>query len=463
MKHFIHSAAAIMSSFVCLVSCTEQESDLLSANQSSNNQLSIVTHTREGETPIASVYLFNANNAFVRTLQTDAAGDYSSASASVKLPAGSYTICAINSSGLSHFQLPDETTATPTSVISVAEGQTMGDLLMDMKTVTLTNGDNAPVDMELQRKVLELSSVTISQVPEDVIGVTVSVGSFSSAIQFNGTYVDTDPITCTFSLTHNTTTGNWESTPQQLVFPSIGRPSITITFNRGEEDTHSYTYNASAALSANNKYDITGTYTEVSFSGTITSQDWPADPIAIDFEFDESSTASNTTPDPNEGGDDPSSGTDDPNSGASDPADLPVVGQTYKGCYVVSVNSDTKKAVLISPTEKRSYNGGNGGASSWLNKLNIALSSWEVDGISGTWRIPTLEEMEDISAYPDVLGIRTGGCKEYFCLIGSELKEVSLNRKSENAGGYIEIISEDITDNYDVSTFLRPVIDISYD
>ena len=449
MKHFIHSAAAIMSSFVCLVSCTEQESDLLSVNQSSNNQLSIVTHTREGETPIASVFLFNANNAFVRTLQTDAAGDYSSASASVKLPAGTYTICAINSSGLSHFQLPDEATATPTSVISVAEGQTMGDLLIDMKTVTLTNGDNAPVDMELQRKVLELSSVTISQVPEDVTGVTVSVGSFSSAIQFNGIYVDTDPITCTFSLTHNTTTGNWESTPQQLVFPSIGRPSITITFNRGEENTHSYTYNASAALSANNKYDITGTYTEVSFSGTITSQDWPDDPIAIDFDFDESNTGNNSGG--NEGGSNADSG--------DETSEAPVVGQTYKGCYVVSVNSDAKTAVLISPTDGTGYDVTGTDATKWLNRLNSELLSWpSVDGVTGAWRIPTLAEIEEIAAFPNAFNIKLNTNINFFCLVNSELKAVQLNKKET----YITVKSDELKTEFGQSTHLRPVIEISY-
>lgn len=449
MKHFIHSAAAIMSGFVCLVSCNEQESDLLSANQSSNNQLSIVTHTREGETPIASVYLFNGSNAFVRTLQTDAAGDYSSASASVKLPAGTYTICAINSSGLSHFQLPDEATATPTSVISVAEGQTMGDLLMDMKTVTLTNGDNAPVDMELQRKVLELSSVTISLVPEDVIGVTVSVGSFSSAIQFNGTYVETDPITCTFSLTHNTTTGNWESTPQQLVFPSIGRPSITITFNRGEEDTHSYTYNASAALSANNKYDITGTYTEVSFSGTITSQDWPDDPIAIDFEFDESNIVNN--PSGNEG----SSST---GSGDSETNDPPVVGQTYKSCYVVSVDSEAKTAILLSPTEGTGYNVDGLNATTWLNYLNAVLLTWPaVEGISGSWRIPTLEEIQ-LFAQPTgiVSDIGQAESKYYFCMENSVLKIAPV----KNRDGEATIMNT--TTSYNDTRILRPVINISY-
>ena len=440
MKHFIHSAAAIMSSFVCLVSCTEQESDLLSANQSSNNQLSIVTHTREGETPIASVYLFNGSNEFVRTLQTDAAGDYSSASVSVKLPAGTYTICAINSSGLSHFQLPDEATATPTSVISVAEGQTMGDLLMDMKTVTLTNGDNAPVDMELQRKVLELSSVTISQVPEDVIGVTVSVSSFSSAIQFNGTYVDTDPITCTFSLTHNTITGNWESTPQQLVFPSIGRPSITITFNRGEEDTHSYTYIASSALSANNKYDITGTYTEVSFSGTITSQDWPDDPIAIDFEFDEGNTASS-----NSGGEGGGS-----NSGSGgETSETPEAGQLYNGYYVVSVDAANSEAVLLSNRYTKDVTQSN--YQTYLSNIPKPQNA------IGNWRIPTELECKTFLLDPATPGIFSENRENYFCYVGEDLTRCYAV-KSED-GTVTFTLLEAFFGNM---LYLRPVIDISY-
>lgn len=453
MKHFIHSAAAIMSGFVCLVSCNEQESDLLSANQSSNNQLSIVTHTREGETPIASVYLFNANNAFVRTLQTDAAG-YTSASASVKLPEGSYTLCALSPSDLSHFQIPE--TPTPTSAITLAEGQTMSDLLIGSATTTLSDGENGEVDLELQRKVLELSSITISQVPDDVTGVTVSIAPFYSAIQFNGEYVATDPVSATFTLAATATDGVWQVTPQQLVFPSKGVPTITVTFTRENEDPSIYTYTAESAFTANSKYNIAGTYTEplgVTLSGGITLQSWVTDPTAVNFEFDESNKGNNS------GGDE---GGSNAGSGGSETNDPPVVGQTYKGCYVVSVNSDAKTAVLLSPTEKRSYNGGNGGSNSWLNTLNTALSSWEVDGISGTWRIPTLEEMEDISAFPDALGISAGTRPKYFCLIDSILREVSLIRKSENAGGYIEIKLEDITDTYDIGTYLRPVIDISY-
>ena len=465
MKHFIHSAAAIMSGFVCLVSCTEQESDLLSANQSSNNQLSIVTHTREGETPIASIYLFNGSNAFVRILQTDAAGDYSSASASVKLPEGTYTLCALSPNDLSHFQIPEA--PTPTSAITLAEGQTMSDLLIGSATTTLSDGENGEVDLELQRKVLELSSITISQVPDDVTGVSVSIAPFYSAIQFNGEYVATDPVPVTFTLAATATDGVWQVAPEQLVFPSVGKPTITVTFTRNNEDHSIYTYETESAFTANSKYNIAGTYTEplgVTLFGGITLQSWVTDPTAVNFDFDETNTTSNTNPDPNEGGDDPSSGTDDPNSGGSDPTDPPVVGQTYKGCYVVSVNSDAKTAVLISPTDGTGYDVTGTDATKWLNRLNTELLSWpSVVGVTGVWRIPTLAEIEEIAAFPDAFDIPTQKDTNFFCFVDSDLMVVQLNKKPESInGGYIEVKSNKISTNYGQSTILRPVIDISY-
>ena len=135
-RFVIHSAAAIIG-FACLVSCSEQESDLQSVYESSDNQLRIVTHTRGGEgdaSSVASIFLFNGSSEYVRTLQTDAAGSYTSASASVKLPQGAYTLCALSPSDLSHFQFP--ATPSPTSVISQAEGQAMGDLLMASATAS---------------------------------------------------------------------------------------------------------------------------------------------------------------------------------------------------------------------------------------------------------------------------------------------------------------------------------------
>ena len=207
MKHFISYAVAAVTGFVCLVSCSEQESDLLSDNQSSNNQLRIVTHTREGEgtsTPVASVYLFNGSSEYVRTIQTDA-NSYTSASASVKLQAGSYTLIGINASPLTSFQFPESPTLT--SAITQASGQPMGDLLMATGSATLSDGDTRTVDLSLERKVLEISSITISQVPDGVTGVAVSVAPFYSAIKFNGDFVEIDPTTCSFTLTESSTAG----------------------------------------------------------------------------------------------------------------------------------------------------------------------------------------------------------------------------------------------------------------
>ena len=451
MKHFINSALAVVSGFVCIVSCSEQESDLLSLNQSSTHQLSIVTHTREGETPIASVYLFNGSNELVRTLQTDASS-YTSASASttVKLLQGNYTLSAINASALSSFQIPES--PTPTTAITPASGLPMGDLLMATGTATLSDGESKTVDLSLERKVIELSSIAISQVPSDVTGVAVSISPLYSAIQFNGTYVDADPTTCTCTLASTSTAGIWQATPQQLAFPSKGVPTITVTFTYDDETTRSYAYTADAALLANNKYDIAGTYTEplgVTLSGSITLQPWATNPSAINFDFDNNNAVSNTTTDPNTGS----------GSGNSQTTDAPVVGQQYNGCYVVSVSSNPNTAVLISPTERKDYTKGNG----WNETLANALSSWEVEGVTvtGTWRIPTLAEIEAISAYPEASNM-SNGYRDYFCLLDSNLKVVRLNRKSAAAGGNIVVNSNDLSTEYGPAVYLRPVIDITY-
>ena len=456
MKHFINYAIAAVTGFVCLVSCSEQESDLLSDNQSSNNQLRIVTHTREGEgtsTPVASVYLFNGSSEYVRTIQTDA-NSYTSASASVKLQAGSYTLIGINASPLTSFQFPESPTLT--SAITQTSGQPMGDLLIATGSATLSDGDTRTVDLSLERKVLELSSIAISQVPDDVTGVAVSVAPFYSAIKFNGEYVETDPITCSFTLTESSTAGVWQATPQQLAFPSKGVPTITVIFTHADETTSTYTYTAEAALSANNKYNIAGTYTEplgVTLSGTITFQSWATDPTAVNFDFDEHNVTSNTNPDSGSG-----SGS---GSGGSQTSDAPVPGQLYQGCYVVSVTSNPNTAVLISPTEKNGYERGNG---NWTDILNDALSTWEAEGatVSGIWRMPTIAELQAIAAFSDAfsnLPVGAASAPYYFCLIDSDYNSVKVKK---DAKGIITVISTDLNPVFSMGTILRPVIDITY-
>lgn len=432
MKHFIHSAIVTVCGFVGFVSCAEQEVELLSDNQSSNNQLRVVTHTREGEgasTPIASVYLFNSSNEFVRSLQTDATS-YTSASASAKLLKGTYTLCALSPSDLSHFLLPDP--LTPTSAITLASGQTMSDLLMATASVTLLDGDNEEVDMTLQRKVLELSSVTISQVPDDVSGVTVSIAPFYSAIQLNGSYLDANPSTCTFALSKNADTGNWEDAPHQLAFPSKGVPTITVTFSYSESDTHSYTFTAESALTANNKYIISGAYTEplgVTITGSITLQPWATDPTAVNFDFDENNATSNTTPDPSTGG------------------DGPVAGQLYNDYYVVSVDETSRTAVLLSNSQRTGV--------TESEYQNILSNIPKPQGATGNWRIPTVSECQVFLADPTTPNVINDF---HFCYNEGNLSRIKAETSSEGPVTFT-IRSTGFTSN----VYLRPVIDISYE
>jgi hypothetical protein len=443
MKNLLVCFVAAVMGFVCLVSCSGQESDLSSVVPSSNHQLRVVTHTREGEvpvTPLANIYLFKGN-AFVRTLQTDADNSYSSAA--VKLPEGAYTLCALNASGLSHFLIPEN--PTPTSVITKAMDQTMGDLLMATASVSLPDGTDKEVNMTLERKVLELSSFSVSQVPADVTAVTVAIAPFSSGIQFNGTYVKTDPVTCTFSLVASTaTTGLWQLSPRQFVFPSIGIPTITVTFSRGENDATTYTYTAESALTANNKYDIAGTYTEplgVTLSGTVTAQSW-ADPTAVNFDFDEQNANNNT-----------------PTNPATDPSEVPVAGQTYKGCYVVFVDEANRTAVLLSPEEKNGYLGNTTSLSGSLPLLNSSLSTWStISGLTGSWRIPTIEEIRIFAGPSNILDeINTSNSKYYYCYMNSDLKTVQIVKLGDHNAKV-----KDPGDTNGNNIYLRPVIDITY-
>lgn len=431
MKQFIIHAVAAVSGFVCLVSCSEQES-LFSTDQSSTRQLRIVTRTGEGGDPLASVFLFNGNSTFVRSLQTDDAGSYTTASASVKLPEGTYTLYALGPGDLSGFQIPDNPTLT--SAITPISASAMGDLLMATATVTLSDGDAKTVNMTLERKVLELSSVTISQVPDDVMGVTVTVTPFYSAIQFNGTYVETNPVTATFTLTETATAGVWQTTTPQLVFPSIGTPTITVTFTRSEGEAVTFTYTELSALTANNKYDIAGNYTEplgITLSGAITTQSWPSTGTDVPFDFDNFNATSNT------GGNDPTPGT------------IPVQGQLYNDYYVVSVDDTHRTAVLLSKTDKTGINN---------NNYSTALSSFtKPEGVTNNWRYPSIDECNSYLLDNNTPNVRYD--ESYYCL---DENEALYRIKVKNQSGNITTVNPIPCDMYTDTNYLRPVIDITY-
>ena len=451
MKHLYVQTLIAISGMMCISGCAGEVFNESAVSENTGVLRVMTRNGDEGTTPLsgASVYLFNSSNACVSILTSESTGAYASA----KLPAGTYTLCALGGEGLSHLVLPTQTEATPTFVLTLAENQSLGDLLMKQHSVTLADGETEDVPLVLERKVLEISSVTISQVPDDVTGVQVSLAPLYGQVQLNGEYVTSSTAPCVITLTSQGS-GTWAATPQRITFPSKSELVITITFTSEGAEPRSYSYTAGGALEANHKFNLEGTYTEplgVTITGTITAQAWESNTTDITFDFDESNSGTSST-------EEPSSGTDDPSSGTDEPSGAPVAGETYKGCYVVSVNTVDHTAVLLSSMAEKDYDG----TPNWNTCIDNVLSSWPaVQGVTGTWRVPTLDEFLSLATAPQALSMNN--IKErtnyyFFCKVNSILKQVQINKKPD----YIEIKTDYVNEDYTIGTYLCPVIDISY-
>lgn len=436
MKHLYVQALIAMSGMMYLSGCTGEVVNESAVSEPAGVLRVMTRSGDEGTTPLsgASVYLFNNSGACVSILSSETTGAYASA----KLPAGTYTLYAWGGDGLSGLVLPTQAQASSSYALTLAENQSLGDLLMKEETVTLADGDNETVDMTLERKVIEISSVTITQVPEDISGVQVSVAPLYGQVQLNGEYVASSTAPCVITLTSQGS-GTWAASPQLITFPSKSKPVITITFTAEGADPRSYSYTANEALEANHKFNLEGTYTEplgVTITGTITAQAWESSATDITFDFDESNSGTSST--------------EEPSSGTEEPSDAPVAGETYKGCYVLSVNSSAHTAVLLSPKQEKGYTPSDTSESGWLNFLNGELESWpDVEGVTGNFRIPTIDELE---SFAHISGAVTKGTS-YFCISSSKLCVVLVRNN-----GTIGEPEHELTAAY----YLRPVIDISY-
>ena len=225
-----------------------------------NSQIRFITRNGSNtlQTAVAQnrIYIFDNEGTCVRMLSSST----ESTLTAEKMPAGTYTIYAVGGDDLTKFTLPSQSEATATSVIQLASGKAMGDLLMTSTQVTLNNNQDSNQELTLLRKVFSLNSITIRQVPDDVTSVEVSVEPLYNKIQLNGTFVD-ETERKTFALTEGAN-GTWSNTTEQLLFPSKGQPTITIHFTRSGNTT-SYSYTASAAIEANHHFAVEGSYTEV--------------------------------------------------------------------------------------------------------------------------------------------------------------------------------------------------------
>ena len=416
---------AAMCGMLTLSSCSEEvfNSAVPEPAESGEGQLRIVTRG-DVETPLQTrLYIFNDAGQCIQLLSPDEHEQFVTTS----LTAGTYDLCGIGSKDFSNFVLPTVEDATPTTEVTVATGKQRGDLLIGHKQITLEDGDRENIDIQLERKVSHVTSIVIHEVPNDVEHVSVSITPMYRKLLLNGTLEDPTG-TYTVNLT-DLGSGDWEAAPDEMILPSDGHPTITITFTKNETPK-SYTYTAAQSINANTNVTLEGTFVGqkgIVLTATMTPQSWNSTPQDITFDFDEH----------------------------------PIAGQTYQGYFVVANDPTNRTATLLSQN-RVNFTAPEGNAQAdWLPVLNSAMNSLEKPSFATAtdhWRLPTAAECAIFSRntnYVMTFSEESGYSPFFFCLDDTTLKW-GVSAKTESG---ITFYAENSLNEYIV---LRPVIDITY-
>ena len=399
--NYINFCALAVSAVLTFTSCEkdlltetdDEETEVSGQSPKATAHLNIITRG-SGDSPNQNavadgrIYIFNEAGQCVDLLTTSESSNQTSST----LPAGTYTLYALGSSDLSHFVLPTKQQASPSSVITRAENQTMCDLLQKTVSVTLENGESVTQNIVLDHKVLCIDQLEIAGVPDNVTKVEVSVSPLYKSIQLDGSYVTTATESYKIELDKPTSGDTWQATPAQMLFPSKGTPNIKVSFTTAK-GVKSYSYTASEELPANHHFTISGTYTDnsgIALTGILTASDWGED-RTITFGFDEDNYL------------------------------YPVAGKTFNGNYVISVDETNRTALVRSANIEYVAPAANSSKSDWLSALNTAMAAaTKPANAVDNWRIPTYEEALVFVTDPSLYNADT--TPAYFCLNGNALK-----------------------------------------
>ena len=298
----------------------------------------------------------------------------------IPLVEGTYTVYAVGGASSADYVLPSADDATTTTAIALKEGHDLTDLMAASATATLVDGGTNTVTLGLQRKTMLIQNIEIKKVPTAATAVSVTIAPLWQSLTVSGGF-STAGTSRTIALTKQEDNRTWklpspfgEGAGVRLLPPSSQPASVSVNITIGGT-TKTYTYSTSDQLEAGYKINISGTYTEavgVNLTGTIMGATWLGERI-ISFDFDESGSST--------------SGPEIPDTPNNPEDDIPAVGDTYLGCYVLSV-TDTGADVdvlLLSPDETTCL----------ATEMNVA-NALENCGAADVddWAVPTKEQMQ---------------------------------------------------------------------
>ena len=313
----------------------------------------------------------------------------------IPLVEGTYSVYAVGGASTSDYVLPTMDDATVTSAIALCKGHEHGDLMAASATAMLVDGGTNTVTLGMTRKTMLIQDVTIKKIPTAATAVSVTIAPLWQSLTVGGTY-STMNGSNTIGLTRQEDGRTWQNAASAYLLPPSSQPaSVSVNITIGGT-TKTYTYSCSDQLEAGYKINIDGTYTEaigVNLTGTITGATWLGERM-ISFEFDES--GSSTVDDDNGGG-------NGNNEAPDNTEDIPAVGSTYQGCYVlastVADDGQWAELTLLSPNETtigKAYNDASfiGHPEVLEALIDEKLAEADVDGISD-WRLPTYDAINE--------------------------------------------------------------------
>ncbi len=426
---------------LALCGCKKNVPDEAEYNEKANALLQV--QTRAGETgedatvsyPV-NVYVFQEEQC--KALQTISDTEQT---LSISLEEGLYTVYAIGGASETDYVIPSKDNATPSSIIALQDGKTLTDLMAAMSTVTLVEGETNTLTLSMERKVMLLQSVVISNLPTYATAVSVSIAPLWQNLTIETEFTGTQG-TARIALAKQDDGRTWKSTSEEYLFPpSTTTATISVSLTTAE-GTKSYSYNSSGKLEAGYKINIEGTYIEsvgVTLTGTITGEAWKGE-RTVSFDFDEEGS---------------SEGNGDNNG--NNPSSFPAVGDIYEGCYVLAVNTlnaTSAELTLLSPTEHVPIYDSN---EKTMNSLiSSALATYSTHAVSG-WHVPTADEMAILAT--GYAGVEAAGQKP----LGSTNKNYLFIRSSDNAYRS-HTMGRTFTEegnNPNAQTYLRPMATVT--
>lgn len=463
MKKTFVISVATMCGVLSLCGCQQ---DVVSVEEQQAEPTSVLhVFTRSGDDPAVaadvpspvSLYVFNSGGKCVKML-----ADVTQ-NALVPVAGGTYGVYAIAGADAARYDLPTADDATKTSIISLKENQTVGELMTTHSLVSVADATEHNLTLTLTRAVAAIRQITIKQVPSAVTAVSVTIAPLYEAMAIDGSYSGTGG-SCSATLTEEADGKTWSFAGDDngpFFLPSVGKPTVTVTFSTADGNT-AYSYSAAEELAANRKLSIEGTYTEqakLKITGTITGTEWGEDQ-SITFEFDEnSSSASTPSSGDNTGGGSGTGGNTGGETGGGETSQtvtLPAVGDMYKGTYyVLSVDEANNQIVVFSPTEKAmGIDPTKVNVSDALQQLNTALETWE-DNPVGEWRIPNYS---DISLIVN----KREDIRKNYTEYGDNTRMFCLNSSGTLVSTYQNKTDFQFTDySYSVNAVLRPVATVT--